>query len=358
MNEWLSCFNICVNRYVDDHRLCCYFNNLDQCITEEKQPLLFQCGSMMQNTLLKSFTWLVGSISLFGNGYVFSWQLKLTANTDTQITQRIFTLNLAVSDLLMGVYMILLSCVDVYYGDQYFQYSDIWRESVGCRFVGFLTLVSGETSLLLLTVITVDRYLHLVFPFSSRHFKKTSASIIVACVWLFTIVLSLSASIIADPDSDYYALSDVCIGLPLVSKSPIQDRSYLFKDSMFDRSFGDQVDVNEVSWYFSIVVFLGLNFSLSLVIIILYTITFVSVRKSRRAIVQTPNVKKELKMALRMIGVAMSNFLCWFPVALIGILSQLDLVALPLDAFIWIVVFIVPINAAMNPILYTLLLRI
>ena len=196
--------------------------------------------------------WVIGPISLLGNGYVFFWKLQSTTNTDTQITQRIFILNLAVSDLLMGVYMVLLSCVDVYYGDQYFQYSDIWRESIGCRFVGFLTIVSGETSLLLLTVITVDRYLHLVFPFSSsKHLKKTSAKIIVVSVWLFTTALGLSASIAADPDSNYYVLSDVCIGLPLVSRSPFQDGSILFRDPVLDRSFGDQlIASNKVSWYF------------------------------------------------------------------------------------------------------------
>ena len=310
----------------------------------------------MQNTFLKVFIWIIGPISLFENGYVFFWQLQSTAKTETQITQRILIVNLAVSDFMMGVYMVILSCVDVFYGNEYFVYSDIWRESIGCRFLGFLTLVSGETSLLLLTVITVDRYLHLVFPFSSKHFTKKSANIAVAFVWFLTTALSLSASIAADPDSKYYALSDVCVGLPIVTRSPIHEKSSLIKDTMFDRSFGDQFDSSTVSWYFSLVVFIGLNMSLSLVIIILYTITFVRVRKSHRAVVQTHNVKQELKMAVRMIGVAMSNFLCWFPIALLGILSQLELVVLQLDVFVWIVVFILPINAAINPMLYTLLL--
>ena len=77
-----------------------------------------------------------------------------------------------------------------------------------------------------------------------------SANITVACVWLFTAGLGLSAAIAASPDSNYYALSDVCIGFPLVSKSPIQDGSYFFKDPVLDRSFGDEFDSNKVSWYF------------------------------------------------------------------------------------------------------------
>ena len=345
-------------RYTGDHKMCCYIKNLRDCVTIEKQPLMFQCGSLMQNSLLRVFMWVIGLSSVFGNIFVLFWRIRSKNENNIQTVQAVFVGNLAFSDLLMGFYMIFLASVDRYYGDEFFIVSDDWRVSIPCRIASTLAILSSETSLLLILFITFDRYLVLVFPFSlEKHFKKLSATIAVIGIWCITLPLSLSASFLADVDSDFYELSDVCIGLPLVTRPA----SYKVKthNISHDTITAPLFTVNvpsgsDSSWYFSLVVYLGLNFCLASIIVVCYTIIFVSVRNSRRAVRKTRQVTDDIIMALRMIWVAMVNSLCWLPVTIVSILSQADLISVPLELYVWTVVFILPINAALNPYVYTI----
>ena len=208
----------------------------------------------------------------------------------------------------------------------------------------------------LLVVITIDRYLVLLFPFSTKRFKNVSAAVVIVCIWCVTLPLSIIPSILADSESNFYALSDVCIGLPLATRPD----NYEVKTTAINAEAAYRTfDINipsgsQVSWYFSVVVFLGINFILTAAILVMYVIIFVSVRKSRRAIQKTPRIKQELMMALRMTSVAMTNCMCWLPVTMLGILSQMNAVSVSLEIYVWAVVFILPINASLNPYLYTL----
>ena len=300
--------------------------------------------------------WILGFSSFFGNIFVVIWRIRSETKNNVQLVQTIFIGNLAFSDMLMGIYMIFLAIADAYYGDEFYKISNDWRNSILCRFAGFLVLVSGETSLILLTLITIDRFLACVFPFSSNHFQKFSTTVAVSATWVITIMMSVLASVFADPDGDFYALSDVCIGLPFATKpGGYEIRSNTVKGSISSKTFDLPVSKNKnISWYFSIFLFLGLNFLLSNLIVVLYLVIFIAVRKTSRAAQTSPNIKKEMLMAMRMTFVVMTNCLCWLPVIIFGILSQSGVISVSVDLFVWTVVFILPFNASLNPYLYTI----
>ena len=321
---------------------------------------MFMCGSMMQNTLLRVFMWALGLSGFFGNIFVFIWRAKVKTRNDVQAVQAIFVGNLAISDLFMGIYMLFLASVDAYYGDDFYKFSDHWRVSVPCRVASVLTIVSSETSLFLLTFITIDRFLCLKFPFSTNHFKKLSAVVVVTAVWFITVSMSVLASYFAQPGSQFYELSDVCIGLPLI----IRPAGYriiadTLSDSPADLPFVTPViSKSNNSWYFPIAVFFGLNCILTTIIIILYILIFFAVRKSRRRAQSTSNIKQEIALALRMSTVVMTNCMCWSPIIILGIMSQFEIIDIPLNVYIWLVVFVLPINASINPYLYTVSLML
>ena len=199
-----------------------------------------------------------------------------------------------------------------------------------------------------------------MFPFSTNHFKKSSAVVVVIAVWLITVLMSVLASIFARPDSQFYELSDVCIGLPLI----IRPAEYKIKADSLDDTAVDQSFLNPIqsesnnSWYFSIFVFLGINCILTITITILYLLIFFAVRKSRRKAQSIPNIKQEIAMALRMTAVVMTNCMCWLPIIMLGIMSQFDMIYIPVNVYIWFVVFVLPINASINPYLYTISLML
>ena len=52
--------------------------------------------------------------------------------------------------------------------------------------------------------------------------------------------------------------------------------------------------------------------------------------------------------------IVLTDFLCWMPIIVIGLLSLLGKFHDPeKQAYVWIAVFVLPVNSALNPILYT-----
>lgn len=76
--------------------------------------------------------------------------------------------NLAVSDFLMGIYLCLICIQDQRFRDEYHVKSMEWITSWSCVFVGMLAVVSSEVSLLILSFISIERFLLLTHPFGLR----------------------------------------------------------------------------------------------------------------------------------------------------------------------------------------------
>ncbi|XP_072039665.1 lutropin-choriogonadotropic hormone receptor-like [Amphiura filiformis] len=339
--------------YGDDHRMCCAFNHLSECVTLEPLPPLFNCGSLMQNAALRVAMWILGVSAVVGNFLVAIVRLKEKTESDTQLKQRLFISNLALSDLLMGIYMLILASADLYYGEDYYIFSDRWRTGLVCRIAGFIGLFSSEASVFFITLISVDRFLSVVFPLSQVKLRSKSSKMAVISLWLISFVVSIVPIVLAGPDSDFYDLSDVCIGLPLITRPA----RYNFEASGVANQVTFDLPVAEDSkpaWYFSIVIFLGINLVCFLVIFLCYVAIFVSVKRSRKSAGRKESLNEEMKMAIKMAAVVGTDFICWFPVIMMGVLSQTGAVVIPLDAYVWSVVFVLPINSSLNPYLYTL----
>lgn len=297
--------------------------------------------------------WILGISALFGNLVVLVLRLREKTKTHVQIVQAFFIGNLAFSDFLMGSYMLILGSADLYFADEYFIHSDEWRAGRLCKFAGFICLLSSEASVFFLTAISVDRLLGAGFPLSSVKFSPTSAKLVGGIIWLITFTVSIIPILTAGPDSDWYDLSDVCIGLPLITRPS----SFVFQASgvsdqvVFDLPVAEDT---KPAWYFSIILFLGINLLCFLVIFICYLVIFIQNRKSGKMVQRTGRQDEEVKLALRMFVIVGTDFVCWMPVIIMGVLSQTGAVIIPLEAYIWSVVFLLPINSSLNPYLYTL----
>ena len=58
-------------------------------------------------------------------------------------------------------------------------------------------------------------------------------------------------------------------------------------------------------------------------------------------------------MSNRLTLIAVTDFVCWFPVGTLGILTFSG-IEIPLEWNVAITIFVLPLNAAFNPFLYTL----
>ncbi|XP_030847580.1 G-protein coupled receptor GRL101-like isoform X2 [Strongylocentrotus purpuratus] len=340
----------------DDYRLCCLFDETDLC-TIASSNFLDSCSRLMPNTILRVALWVIGFGALIGNTIVLVFRCR-TDHSVSAKTQGLFISNLAIADFLMGIYMLIISSADVYYGEYFYLYAEQWRGSVTCKVAGFIAFLSSETSVFILAIITIDRVLCVVFPFGKLKFRATSARVGVALIWAIAFVVSIVPLVVSSYISGFYGQSDVCVGLPLNVEST-ETGELVFNIERRVWEYLQYETTKRPSWVYSIAIFLGVNFLIFILILLSYVVIFVHVRKSARSVANpasgsgSSDRAREVKLATRMSIIVLTDFFCWMPVIIMGILSQTGAVTLPVSLYAWSVVFILPINATINPYLYT-----
>lgn len=98
---------------------------------------------MMKNPAVRVCLWILGIIALFGNLSVIFWRL---VHSDDSKVQSFLLSNLAFSDFLMGVYLIILAVQDTRWQGEYFKHDVQWRVGTLCQVTGALSMLSSEVS--------------------------------------------------------------------------------------------------------------------------------------------------------------------------------------------------------------------
>ncbi len=305
---------------------------MTNCLPEPDQ--FSSCEDLMRNRVLRWFMWILGISAFLGNGFVILWRLRPHQSQRSNPVQEILVWNLAIADGLMGVYMLIIASADMYYRDIYIAYAEIWQTSLICKLAGFLSVLSSESSVLFLTVISIDRFLCITFPFGQIKLRRKSTTITAIAVWCFVFTLSLIPITIPSYFSNaFYGRSSVCLALPLTNDRP-------------------------PGWIYSTAVFLGLNLISFTVIALCYIAMYTTVRMSSKRVKSNSGVNREqIEMALRMSFLVGTDFICWMPIIIMGILSLTDSLTIPSIVYVWTAVFVLPINSSLNPYLYTILTR-
>ena len=345
------------NLIVSQNEICeCYAPQNAQCVAEDDRSPYLTCDRLLSDRFLVVVMWLIGILSLAGNLFVIIWKQKdLHGNK----VQSILLTNLAFSDFLMGVYMIIIACADIYFGDNFPLQSEKWRSGVTCRIAGTLSILSSEASVFFVTLISIDRFLHISFPLSTKNFNKRSILITSTLTWLFALALGLVPNILAGRNFKFYDNSHVCVGFPLAllesfTKQPfdlIEWEGILFK---FFSDYSVPSGTVATGLYYSTALFLGLNCICYLVILGCYIEIIRAVRASSKRTGRTQNMNEQIKMTVKVTAIVATDFLCWFPIIILGILVQTRAITLPPSVFAWLVTCVLPINSAVNPYLYTI----
>lgn len=306
----------------DEFRFCCAAKISGICLPEPDE--FSSCTDLMSNYILRVSIWILGLVAFWGNIVVVVWRTRDLRNG--KVHSFLIT-NLAIGDFMMGVYMMIIAVVDSYYRGKYILYDRFWRESDLCRFAGFISTFSSELSVLTLTVITLDRLICIIFPLHLRRLKLRDAFYVMLFVW--TLVLAISAVPLAGIDyfGNFYGRSGVCLAFHITNSKP-------------------------KGWEYSVAVFLVLNFISFLVIFFSYLRMFF-VAKQTRSAVRKMQDKNDSAMARRMTLIVATDFFCWVPIILLGFAS-LGGAEIPTEVFAWVAVFVLPLNSAVNPVLYTI----
>ncbi|CAL4180943.1 unnamed protein product, partial [Meganyctiphanes norvegica] len=102
-------------------------------------------------------------------------------------------------------------------------------------------------------------------------------------------------------------------------------------------------------WRYSALVYVGINQTAVIVILMSYLGMFLSIQNTRAA---TPMCLGDREFALRFFFIVLTDCICWTPIIILRILALSDVVISP-DFYAYVVVVLLPINSALNPFLYT-----
>ncbi|XP_055870346.1 G-protein coupled receptor GRL101-like [Biomphalaria glabrata] len=318
--------------WTSDYRLCCP-QVLNSNISSDKchgpVDVISSCENLVGDVFKRFIIWIVGLVTIVGNGIVLAyrlvWNRKIFRNA-----YEIYVTGLAFSDFLMGIYLMIISSVDIYYQDVYVLEETHWRNGILCQVSGFLSTLSSETSTFFICLITLDRYLSITYPFGEYRLSKVWTLALFTLAWLIGIVLAAVPIVVST--WEIYSSNSLCLALPF----------------SFDHFRG---------WEFSFVVYVGVNFVLFLLIAFGQVAIFVNIYRRKQSMFCLKNHRKrrlqDLAVAKKLAFVAMSDFLCWFPIGVIGFFSMTGH-TFDRDVYAWFAVFVLPINSALNPIIYTI----
>ncbi|XP_042638339.1 relaxin receptor 1 [Orycteropus afer afer] len=286
--------------------------------------------NLLASIIQRIFVWVVSAVTCFGNIFVICMRPYIRSENKLHAMSII---SLCCADCLMGIYLFVIGAFDLKFRGEYNKHAQLWMESIHCQLVGSLAILSTEVSVLLLTFLTLEKYICIVYPFRCLRPGKCRTITVLILIWTIGFIVAFVPLSNKEFFKNYYGTNGVCFPLHSEDTESIGARIY------------------------SVAIFLGINLIAFIIIVFSYGSMFYSIHQSAITTTEIQNqVKKEMMIAKRFFFIVFTDALCWIPIFILKFLSLLQ-VEIPGTINAWVVIFILPINSALNPILYTLTTR-
>ena len=283
------------NLYVDSFTICCFRPisvQPENCLSPS--DIFSSCSNMIELGFLHIFIWFTASFSIYGN--IKSLAHRIRSGSLNQESRDILTSNLNLSDLLMGVYLVIIAYEDLRTRGVYGQFHNSWRKSLLCKVAGTIMTLSCQMSTICIFGITVDRFIIFRYPFSDRQKAKRNVEIAVAIMWFLSITASLLPEVYDDYfGNNFYGRSSVCISLPLTHTT-----------------------LTYKAWEYSFALFIVLNLVIYCLIVVGQVAILLQIKSYNSCGQAEAKKKREVAVAKSLSVVVISDTICWLPVAILG----------------------------------------
>ncbi|XP_076448549.1 G-protein coupled receptor GRL101-like [Babylonia areolata] len=315
--------------YSDTYRLCCASVlpegfNVRQCRAPSDE--VSSCESLLKSNTYRVLLALITSFALLGNVASLVYRLGINRTVNRQGFGVLVT-HLCVSDGLMGVFMAVIGAADQMYMGNYVWRDTEWRRSPVCQLAGLIALLSSEVSTFLVCLVTLDRFLAIRFPFRKLRFGPTSGHVVGAVAWVFGLCLAGVPLLPVTSHWKFYGQAGICVPLP-ITRVHFPGKSY---------AFGVMIVLNSV---------------LFVLLVIGNVFIYRSIQQHKMDVAESSGTSKDVTIARRLLTVVMSDFVCWFPICLLGLLAEGDF-PVSGEVNVAMAIIVLPINSALNPFLYT-----
>ena len=151
----------------------------------------------------------------------------------------------------------------------------------------------------------------------------------VACgaAWGAGVALAALPLLPFTPDWEFFSQNGICLPLPITRH-------------------------NFPGWHYAFAVFIIINFFLFLMIGAGQLVIFRAIRNTPMA-GRTQRRQKDIAISRRLFFIVFTDFCCWFPVGVMGLLAAQGM-PISGEVNVWTAIFVLPLNSALNPFLYTL----
>lgn len=117
------------------------------------------------------------------------------------------------ADCLMGVYLFVIGAFDLKFRGEYNQHAQPWMESAHCQLMGSLAILSTEVSVLLLTFLTLEKYICIVYPFRCLRPRKCRTITVLTFIWIVGFIVAFAPLGNKEFFRNYYGTNGVCFPL-------------------------------------------------------------------------------------------------------------------------------------------------
>ena len=354
-----------------------------------------QCGARIINDLsLRVCGWVVGILAIMINATVLAKNGRdiFRAESKVQLINSTMILMIAFGDLLIGIYLLSIVITDHLYNTDYCPQQFRWLVSKTCSLLGILSSIGSQVSLFSMTCLSLYRASSMRNLLAPRHLSRKA---IIMTILAGASILIASTAIAVLPESGvfenyfingmYYPGSKLFVGAPnkkkhldIIAKrygrfSQRKDVSWetirFFVTEMFTQDhngvgqsigfYGNDgvclfkffVKPDDHQHVFSLSILI-LNFICFILITGSYIIiNYISMASSAASNDDSTSNEKSSKMQRKIAMIILTDFLCWVPFIVIGMLHFSGTIdATKYYGLCSIVVL--PLNSVVNPMLY------
>ena len=291
------------------------------------------CTNIIDSDVLRVAIWLVILLSIGGNTLVITVTVlhvirRYRSSHKEPSLMFMLYINLAFADLLMGIYLLTIAITDLATDGDYARNAIEWQTGHGCRFAGFCAIVSSLLSIFTLLVITIERVYSIKYALERKHFKKRWIAIVMLIGW----IVGFAIAILPMVGVSSYGRVSIC--LPFESRD-VEDKAY-------------------------IALILILTGIASMMILVSYVLLFLIVAcgPGKKHLHGSLSGREEMKIALRMSLLILTDFACWGPIAFFGLTAVFGKPLIGVSASKVLMVFVFPLNSCLNPLLYSFSTRL
>ena len=365
------------------------------CKTENKK-LFASETEMIESPVLKYCFWIIGMIVICGNLYVIISTTRHLKNAKlNQVIKynNLIILNISVADTIMGVYLLIIAVHSAYYSGYYDKFDHEWRSSLLCSMTGSLAVLSSEASCLFMVLLASYRLYTIYKPFSTLSLSNHKCKMLFIIVWLISLIIA--GLPITSQTSEYFMhsaefsnqftqsriwnvqnITKFACRLARLSNKSMENnnRGWFLTKSYFKKHFSmyspglefgyySQTSVcmprffvvqGENAWEYSLFV-ITLNFLCFFYIAVGYIFVFIKSSKSQIKIKTKLRKKNKSTMQRRISRIIITDCLCWIPICIIAFM-KLSGIYVDDVAYVVSAALLLPINSAVNPLLYSSLL--